>query len=149
MTHSTDLFLTLLTGALLCACTSAASSNTDKGQALAFDSLVAPAIIETQPESAALIDESEENRLKLQEGAAVLLEVSRVELAPGAFTRVNRLLLERRAFKDSQGHPMMGRSLETPNVLLLERMGKDCYLRLENTERRILIPGLSCHAIGP
>jgi hypothetical protein len=148
MTHSTGLILTLLTGTLLCACTSV-SSNAKAPKSRALDGPVAQTGPEMLPESAALIAQSEENRLKLQNGAAMLLDVPRVELAPEAFTRVNRLLLERRPFKDSQGYPMMGRSLETPTVLLLERMGEDCYLRLEHTHRRILIPGLSCHAIVP
>ncbi|GAA4898915.1 hypothetical protein [Ferrimonas pelagia] len=83
---------------------------------------------------------------ELSEAIARLMEMNQVMLAEDAFTETSVLTLERKAHTDPQGRPLMGRSLEKPVTVELQRLAGECVIVHLATGQRIALPSVRCQA---
>lgn len=98
---------------------------------------------------ALLIQTSESIRQEITLAVTDLLKGKPVTLAPDAFMKTSRLLIERKAHLDKQGLPIQGRSLEIPEAFILVKQGKTCLIKHEKSQQVITLSNVKCKPETP
>lgn len=93
----------------------------------------------------AVVDKSSANQLELENAASQLLFGRNLNLLPSAFTTSSRVSIERKPSLDERGQPLNGRELN-PGVIVfsLWKQGEQCWLKRDDTGKRVLLNGVAC-----
>ena len=73
-----------------------------------------------------------------------MLGVSSVVLAEDALTQQSALIVEPVRLRDPEGHPAQGREIRQPEHFELLKVGRQCVLLHERTNRRVVLDGVEC-----
>jgi hypothetical protein len=93
---------------------------------------------------AVITDPTPESRVVLAKAVSAALNGARVRLADDALTKTDTLIIERDQPPDPSGVPMDGRQRGIPEQFRLVKVGAQCSLVHQRTNKRYPLTGVTC-----